>query len=102
MYRDPARFPQHARLAALHGEAQAAASFAQWLATQGLHLCTADPGGGYTLAGAEPRHLILQWLGVDPAALDEEGRQIAAEMVAEHERQVRAAAAAPLAASTDN
>lgn len=99
MYRDPTRFPQHARLAAVQAEAQAAMAFARWLEENRLHIRDADGHASYTVGDAD--RLVLRWLGVDLEAFLQEARDIATETAQEEADLVRAAAAAPLVPPPD-
>ena len=101
MYRDPNLFPQHAKLAAAHDEAQVAIAFARWLNESGYQICTREPDGSFAGPRVDLDHVILKWLGVDWEALEREQRDIAEQQAQEAEALVRAAAAGPLVVHRD-
>lgn len=96
---EPERFPQTARLAMLRPQADAGMRLLGWLQQQGHSICT-NRDGERVWAGLTDQQLVAGWLGLDLDALQEEGEALLAEVDAEATRQVLAAAAAPLTATT--
>lgn len=93
--RDPDRFPQHARLAAVAESLKAGTALLDYLASIGVHLCATDDGQ-YVPVAMSRNEILTGWAGIDFHALTEEMRDLAILLRQEETEQARVQAAAPL------
>lgn len=64
------------RLAAEDARRSAAHEFLDWLHAKGYHLGRYTPSGRLGPAFTKDDLLVLQWLGIDPAAVERERRAL--------------------------
>jgi hypothetical protein len=74
-------YPEHDKLHKIQDQSQACGEFIDWLESQGLHLCEADPESGRYWPTHRPlRGLLADFFGIDQRKIDAEKEQMIAAM----------------------